>query len=296
MSARRCFLVVPAALLVAGTSGVADAAATAPAPPDPRSVLAYWTAERMVSAQPESEPARRPAPSGTPTGGSVAPALPVELTAASRPYTEAGERVHGKVFYTKNGRDTWCSASSVTAANKSLVWTASHCVGGTTNVMYAPAYNSDGGGGAPYGRWPARKVATSGNDHAVVVVHPLNGQSLQDVVGANGIRFNGPIDRRTTIWGYPAARVWTGRDLTYCDQPTSPSGSSTRTACDTEGGSSGGGYITGTSTPTGLGSLWANHTAGDGGWAIGSVFGTTARNLYTANAGGPPPGGEVGAQ
>ncbi|WP_158880496.1 trypsin-like serine peptidase [Amycolatopsis anabasis] len=236
-------------------------------------VLAYWTPERMAAATPvDAEPG----------AGQVRPMA--ELTRAERPYADPGERVHGKVFWTKSGRNSWCSASVVTAPNKSLVWSAAHCLAGTTNVMFVPAYNSGGTDDAPYGRWPARKVATSGNDHAVVVVSQVGGKYLQDVVGANGIRFTGPLGGRTTIWGYPAARIWTGRDLTYCDQPTQPSGGSTRTACDTEGGSSGGGYVTGNSTPTGLGYLWANHTAGSGATAIGSVFGATAQRLYDANA------------
>lgn len=200
-------------------------------------ILGYWTPERMATATAHGE---------TPSGGMDAMA---ELTRTPRPYTEPGERVHGKVFWTRAGRNSWCSASVVTAPNKSLVWSAAHCLSGTTNGMFVPAYNSAGTGDAPYGRWPARRVATSGNDHAVMVVSQVGGRYLEDVVGANGIRFTGPIGGRTTIWGYPAARIWTGRDLTHCHQPTSVSGGSARTACDTEGGSSGGGYVTGTSSP-----------------------------------------------
>ncbi|GAA2787869.1 trypsin-like serine peptidase [Crossiella cryophila] len=240
----------------------------------PSDTLGHWTPARMAAAtSPDTgEPARDPAL------GVLA-----ELTKAARPYTAPGIRVHGKVFWTKSGRDSWCSASVVTAPNKSVVWSAAHCLSGTTNVMFVPAYNSAGSGDAPYGRWPARKVAISGNDHALAVVGQVGGKNLEDVVGANGIRFTGPIGGRTTVWGYPAARIWTGRDLTYCNQPTQLSGSSVRTACDTEGGSSGGGYVTGASTPTGLGYLWANHSAGAGATAIGVVFGATAERLYRAN-------------
>ncbi|MGY0235368.1 trypsin-like serine peptidase [Longispora urticae] len=253
------------------TSGAAASTSTG-------DVLDYWTASRMAAATASDAPTRT-APAD------AAPAVLAELTRAPRPYTDAGTRVHGKVFYTQSGgRNSWCSASVVTAPNRSLVWSAAHCLSGTTNVLFVPAYNSAGTGDAPYGRWPARRVVTSGNDHAVVVVSQVGGRYLQDVVGANGIRFTGPVNGRTTIWGYPAARIWTGRDLTYCHQPTRPDGGGTTTACDTEGGSSGGGYVTGNTTPTGLGYLWANHTAGSGATAYGSVFGTTAKRLYDANS------------
>lgn len=236
----------------------------------PPRILDYWTPDRMAAAT-------------SPDTGEVALGVRAELTRAPRPYTAPGVRVHGKVFWSKGGRDSWCSASVATAPNKSMVWSAAHCLAGTSNVMFVPAYNSAGTGDAPYGRWPARKVATSGNDHALALVTQVGGRSLEDVVGANGIRFTGPIGGRTTVWGYPAARIWTGRDLTYCNQPVQVSGSSARIACDTEGGSSGGGYITGASTPTGPGQLWANHSAGAGATAIGVVFGNAAQQLYRAN-------------
>ncbi|GGM60030.1 hypothetical protein GCM10012275_33950 [Longimycelium tulufanense] len=245
----------------------------------------YWTTERMAGAVPEPAPPHTEHVSDPPVDASVEPTEVARLTAVARPYTDPDKRVHGKVFYTKNGRNSWCSAAVATAPNKSLVWTAAHCVAGAGNVTFVPAYNSAGKGDAPYGRWSARRVATSGNDHAVVVVNRLNGRFLQDVVGASGIRFNGPVDGRTTIWGYPGQRGWTGRDLTYCHQPVRVNGGSATTSCATQPGSSGGGYVTGASSPTGLGQLWANHTAGDGvSYARGSVFGATAKRLYDANA------------
>ncbi|WP_020673098.1 trypsin-like serine peptidase [Amycolatopsis nigrescens] len=243
----------------------------------------------MAAAEPESS-GSAPVPTSEPGVDTALPPTPgslvlTALTASPRPYTDPGERVHGKVFYTKGGRNTWCSSAVATAPNKSLVWTAAHCVSGAANVMFVPAYNSAGDDDAPYGRWPARLVQTSGNDHAVVVVGQVGDRSLEDVVGANGIRFNGPVANRTTIWGYPGARQWTGRDLTYCDERAQPSGASVRTSCVTQPGSSGGGYVTGAATPAGLGYLWANHTAGDGAsYAIGSVFGATAKQLYDANS------------
>ncbi|WP_409490027.1 trypsin-like serine peptidase [Amycolatopsis sp. cmx-11-12] len=244
--------------------------------------LRYWTTDRMAAAEPESSSSAQVLISEPGVGAALPP---TPLTASPRPYTDPGERAHGKVFYTKGGRNTWCSSAVATAPNKSLVWTAAHCVSGASNVIFVPAYNSAGGNDAPYGRWPARRVRTSGNDHAVVVVGQVGGRSLEEVVGANGIRFNGPLANRTTIWGYPGARQWTGRDLTYCDVRAQSSGSSVSTSCVTQPGSSGGGYVTGAATPAGLGYLWANHTAGDGaGHAVGSVFGATAKQLYDANS------------
>ncbi|HKU35520.1 MAG TPA: hypothetical protein VJP90_08220, partial [Paenarthrobacter sp.] len=102
----------------------------------------------------------------------------------------------GKIFFTLGGANYVCSGNSVTAANKSTVSTAGHCVNEgpgayATNFVFVPAYLN---GSAPYGKWTARALyspsqwANNGNmqyDTAFAVVNTLNGQKLADVVGSS---------------------------------------------------------------------------------------------------------------
>ena len=98
-----------------------------------------------------------------------------------------------------------------------MVWTAGHCVfpeGGTkfaTNWAFVPAYHE---GAAPYGEWPAKRLATTGPweaagnikydlGAAVVRTSPTAGK-LQNVIGARGIGFDQPRAQTYQAYGYPA--------------------------------------------------------------------------------------------
>lgn len=66
----------------------------------------------------------------------------------------------GKIFFTLGGANYVCSGNSVTAANKSTVSTAGHCVNEgpgayATNFVFVPAYLN---GAAPYGKWTAKAL------------------------------------------------------------------------------------------------------------------------------------------
>src|SRR3954454_20426400 len=150
-----------------------------PVPPQTDSATTYWTPERMARAKPVT-----PVVSATPSEGAASPpagpsvAIPpaagkepstdgagtitplAGALAVPKPYTNLPDRLNGKVVFTKAlGGDYVCSATSINSENKSVVWTAGHCVhnggGGTwhRNWIFVPAYSSSTNGSRPYGTY-----------------------------------------------------------------------------------------------------------------------------------------------
>ena len=67
------------------------------------------------------------------------------------------------MFFTDDGLNYVCSGTAVLSGNKSMVWTAGHCVhdGASnfhTNWSFVPAYAD---GSRPYGTWTARTLLTT---------------------------------------------------------------------------------------------------------------------------------------
>src|ERR1044072_4706780 len=115
-------------------------------------VQRYWTPERMRNARSADRT----------LSGTFAPAArPKKKLAAAQqvppPYTSQPTSTNGKVFFTEGGLNYVCSGTALLSGNKSVVWTAGHCVNdgaGTfvTNWAFVPAYAD---GSAPDGTWPA---------------------------------------------------------------------------------------------------------------------------------------------
>ena len=138
-------------------------------------------------------------------------------------------RTVGKLYFTIPGEGNYvCSASVVNSDNKSVVWTAGHCVyspgvGFHTNFIFAPARFLTSN---PYGTWTALQAITlvgwTGGlleyDHGALVMNRggLSGTSLiGDVVGWLGFAANMSRLQHWHASGYPSAP----RDL-----PTTPPG------------------------------------------------------------------------
>jgi len=252
----------------------------------------YWTKERMRAAEPVAPPAppatlSGPAgPAGTPSY--VAPAAPGQPSparlqsgaTATGGIVDRGAvlvenpaasdvRAHGKVFFTvTKGNapgDYVCSGTAVNSRNRSLVWTAGHCVfdhhdrgGRVKNFAFVPAYDR---GATPYGTWPARKLATTrrwrrdGNlrfDVGAATVRRHEGVALQAVVGARGIGFDQPRKQDYSVLGYPAIDPFDGSREYRCDSryrgadlPGGPGPKTMSVGCDMTRGASGGGWIAG---------------------------------------------------
>lgn len=227
---------------------------------------AYWTPERMRRATDRTQhlPIRKPAPGAARTQaerpGTPATVAGIAPTLASSP--ESPRKTIGKVFFTMGGKDFVCSANSVTAANKSVVSTAGHCVNEgpgsyAERFVFVPSYDN---GDAPYGEWTGVSAYTPdewsqrgdiNQDTAFVVVDKLDGATLADTVGATGVAFNQARGRQYTSFGYPAAPPFDGETLRSCQGTASddtvggPGRQSQGIPCDMTGGSSGGPWFLG---------------------------------------------------
>jgi hypothetical protein len=126
------------------------------------------------------------------------------------PYTEFPKSTHGKVFFTdpSTGTNYVCSGTALSSENRSVVWTAAHCVNGGggpwyTNWLFAPARRD---GSNPYGTFAARELwSTSGwasggdisYDLGAAVVNVSGGSLLVNAVGV-AVLVGMPRATRTT--------------------------------------------------------------------------------------------------
>ncbi|MFF3084994.1 trypsin-like serine peptidase [Streptomyces nojiriensis] len=262
---------VAGALTAAGPSIAADT----PASFRQQHTDGFWTAERMRGAAPLDVTAvpgavRTPvATSANPT--TIAPtaaASPTAFPQAGGAWTGGGAvvKTSGRVFFTMGDRTASCSGDSVTSANGSTVITAGHCVkyqgAWHTNWVFVPAYNN---GSAPYGQWSATKTFATDQwaasedmnmDVGLAVVAPLNGQTLSQAVGAQGIAFNGGYNKKMYSFGFPAAAPYDGTKLVYCSGNSGKDFLLTKDhglGCNMTGGSSGGPWFQDFNEATGLG-------------------------------------------
>ncbi|MFB6510651.1 trypsin-like serine peptidase [Streptomyces virginiae] len=257
------------------TAATPSIAADAPASFRQQHTQGFWTAERMRAAVPLDVTAvpgatRTPvATSATPT--TVAPtaaASPTAFPQAGGAWTAGGAvvKTSGRVFFKMGDRTASCSGDSITSANGSTVITAGHCVkyqgAWHTNWVFVPAYNN---GSAPYGQWSATKTFATDQwaasedmnmDVGLAVVAPLNGQTLSQAVGAQGIAFNGGYNKKMYSFGFPAAAPYDGSKLVYCSGNSGKDFLLTKDhslGCNMTGGSSGGPWFQDFNEATGLG-------------------------------------------
>jgi V8-like Glu-specific endopeptidase len=195
----------------------------------------YWTSSRMREAIRNSAEDNRAR--ATISAGRGQPTL-----APARP----GMKAIGRVYGVKADGSPWsCTGTLVDSANRSLVWTAGHCVhpgrGGDfyTNIVFAPAEQPAASGNrAPYGVWPAVHVGTTGswarkgisrsNDRrawrtaqydgaALVLGVDSAGRRVDDVVGVTQhIRFRVRRSRAVRMIGYPDTAPYNGEALVQC--------------------------------------------------------------------------------
>ncbi|GAB3434058.1 peptidase [Flindersiella endophytica] len=275
-----------------------------------QSVSAYWTSDRMRSAIPMERLVSRKSveranvAAGEPSviEGTASKLLggvtPQAFPESGGPWTGAGAvtKTAGRVFFVFNGQNASCSGDAVTSTNKSVVVTAGHCVKyqGTwhTNWVFVPGYDN---GSRPFGTWTAKATLTTPQwqasedlnyDVGVGVVNQLNGQSLTDVVGAQGIAFNQARNQSMYTFGYPAADPYDGTKLIYCSGSTFTDfllSTDHGMACDMTGGSSGGPWFLRFSESSGTGVQASVNSFGYNflpGYMFGPYFGADAQNLY----------------
>ncbi|QFY13528.1 peptidase [Nonomuraea phyllanthi] len=216
-------------------------------------------------------------------------------------WTDGGAvvRTTGRVFFTTaEGGNASCSGTAVTSANESVVMTAGHCVklngASHRNWVFVPGFDR---GRSPFGMWVATRLLTTQQwnaredinfDVAAAVVAPLQGRTLTDVVGGQGVAFNQARGRQMFSFGYPAARPFDGSRLIYCSGRTFNDTVMTQDQglrCDMTGGSSGGPWFQGFDESTGLGYLNSVNSfkydfAQD--FMFGPFFGDEAMAVYRA--------------
>ncbi|PRB40087.1 hypothetical protein CQ020_17990 [Arthrobacter sp. MYb23] len=206
----------------------------------------------------------------------------------------------GKIFFTLGGSNYVCSGNSVTAANKSTVSTAGHCLNEgpgayATNFTFVPAYLN---GAAPYGKWTAKALyaptqwASNGNmqyDTAFAVMNTLNGQKLADVVGSSGVQFNAARGLSYKAFGYPAGSPFNGESLKSCsgkatNDPYNPQFNSQGIPCNMTGGSSGGPWFIGTSSTGYQNSVNSYGYGSNSTTMYGPYWGTVIQSTYNTAA------------
>ena len=313
-----CALAAQAVALLLGTPAVGAGTVTNHRAGDssrPRAILDYWTSERLRSAEPRAlrsaTVARRDSgPTATAAGGSpgsVPPAAPTVAPPAGGP--SAGplpedpgptayevpdsdlppNTVHGKVFAKDKSGPFQCSATSVNAANRSVVVTAGHCVrlkpfGWAKKFVFIPSYHE---GDQPYGAWAWRSFhlarrwfrnQNSDYDFAAAVMSPRAGVPVQAAVGGAGFAWNQPRAQTYASFGYPS-NFFHGERMTGC-LSTSRSGPDFGAGpqmqgmiCDMGKGSSGGGWLIDDRLLNSVQSL------GRRNFAAGPYFGKSARRV-----------------
>ena len=190
---------------------------------------------------------------------------PVAARQIAGPYTNRTGAVTGKLFFYRSGDQNSgnyyvCSGTVVKSRNRSLVWTAGHCVhdgkGGTWHLgmVFVPAFDNSSGDPnvdpsdlsqyAPLGTFSAVHVWTSpewvktGDEHGGDLAHDYavievgrndDGQTLDDAVESAGAKpvplwFNAPTGQDKappmTIRGYPAAEPFDGMAQWGCTADT----------------------------------------------------------------------------
>ncbi|WP_407640496.1 trypsin-like serine peptidase [Actinokineospora iranica] len=273
-----------------------------------------WSAEDMRAAVPVenligdklgkiSKAAERKL--GTPTTVQPTAVDPLAFPDKGSEWTGGGAvtKTAGRIFFTLGDRKAACSGNAVTSANRSVVITAGHCVkhqgNWHTNWVFVPGYRD---GAAPFGQWPAKKTLTVPQwenssdmnfDIGAAVVDQVDGKSLTDVVGGQGIAFNQPKNQDMYAFGYPAvpSPPYNGEKLIYCSGKTSTDFFITRDhkiTCGMKNGASGGPWFLKFDESTGLGVQASVNSFGYvflPNALFGPYFGKEAQTLYdTAQA------------
>ncbi|MBY8888332.1 serine protease [Streptomyces sp. PTM05] len=236
-----------------------------------------------------SGPLAWPTPGGA---GRVAPTASPKPSAPPPAYPPT-YRV-GTVLHLAEQPSHYCTGSVVDSPHRDLVITAAHCVHGgaggsyLTGLGFAPGVGEDGTEPAGVWRVSSAFVAPSwvwetdpDADVAFLVIEPLHGREIEDVVGGNPVAFGrGPGPVRLT--GYP-------RDVdtpVVCDgTATAPAPDRLRVYCPGfSGGTSGSPWLAG-ARADGSGSVVGVVGGYLGGGTVpylsySSVFGQQVRDLY----------------
>ncbi|GAA2791874.1 trypsin-like peptidase domain-containing protein [Kitasatospora paracochleata] len=202
----------------------------------------------------------------------------------------------GAVFTSGADGDHFCTASVVDSPGRNLIVTAAHCLadpgaGARTrgDLVFVPGYRD---GDTPNGVWQLGTVTvdpsweSSGNqdmDVAFATVQPLNGQQVQQVLGANKLGTDRGYQLPVKVTGYPSSG---DAPITCANNTTEQSPTQLRIDCpDYTGGTSGSPWVTdldpATHTGTVVGVIGGYQEGGDTpDTSYSSYFGDQVQALY----------------
>jgi V8-like Glu-specific endopeptidase len=192
-----------------------------------------------------------------PSGSSGIASKPVGPLTRNKVVNDVVPSTAGKVFFSYNGLNYVCSASTINNNYKNLIITAGHCVhsgaggGWHTNLVFAPAYYN-GASASGLWNWTGARTFNSwinssdfSHDQAFVTLGQRNGQNLIDAVGGNGLVWGNSTNQpNARIWGWPAEPPYSGEVPYYCDADTyAYGGTDAAMGCSMNGGASGGPWL-----------------------------------------------------
>ena len=123
----------------------------------------------------------------------------------------------GALFVHDASGDHFCTASVVASPGRDLLITAAHCIDGgkaggyNQDIVFIPDYRD---GQAPVGIWtPAQLVVAPqwaresdpNFDFGFVVLKPLDGKNIEDVLGANELSIDSGYRYLVRVTGYPSS-------------------------------------------------------------------------------------------
>lgn len=270
-----------------------------------RSIVDYWTPERMASAKPMlpmvvnvSKANWGPVQQQDGPEQSL-PSMISTLEEVSR--SSSIPSTVGKVFFVKNGKNYSCSGSVVVALNRDMVSTAGHCIFDydtktwASNLIFVPKYTS---GSRPFGSWVWREMVsmkgwTDYKDYNydvgfVLLYTNANKEHVQQYTGALGMTKNWKKEAWINAFGY-SKNMNGGETMSTCAATsTSDVGNASnfygiKLSCGMTGGSSGGPFIQQHDTTTRLGyqvSVISFTVENQPGYIYGPYFNDDVWNLY----------------
>jgi hypothetical protein len=299
-------------LLLPASVGARTAESAAKAEQD--RIIAYWTPARIASAQPRDyvrNDAGKLVPFARPGGGGGGGAV----TGASWTGNEPVELRVGRILFSSGGSNWICSGSVVSDsdASYSVILTAGHCVfdgndGWSYNVLFMPDFDDNPDYNCTsriMGCWTANRLSAHTNfvpsgfgpdaalrvDYGFARVGTGNKLGQLDTAVGGGYALNTSVGAPGPVawaFGYPAEGKYKGKDLIYCTGATVADPYDVGTwgmACKMNGGSSGGGWLFGTTNPAdGSGSLGSVNSYGYTGLAymFGPIFDGQTANVRNA--------------
>ena len=198
--ARIRLVAVAAPLVVAALVVAALVTGCAPGPPGrphgPVGALAFWDRPRLLAAQALGGGRVQRGQSGT-----ADPAAALRV---------------GALFEHNASGNHFCTASVVASPGKDLLITAAHCINGgrgssgySSDIVFIPGYRD---GQEPHGVWTVARLLVAPQwakfsdpdyDVGFVVLQPPDGQTSQDLLGANKLAIDSGYRYLVHVTGYP---------------------------------------------------------------------------------------------